>query len=186
MNNKVLGVLAFSLGAAIGSLVTYKVLVAKFNKMLEDEIEAAKDYYSGDRATTDKSEEQTVAESEEIDPAELDKQHYVELLKKYRNEEDTDMCEPYVIPPEDFGELADYETVSLTYYADGVLTDEDNEPIDDADDIVGADSLNHFGEFEDDSVFVRNEMLKIDYEILKDLRRYSDLVDRDPHPAEAK
>lgn len=186
MNNKVLGVLAFSLGAAIGSLVTYKVIAVRFNKMLEDEIEAAKEYYSGDGATADKSEEQAVVESEKIDPADLDNQRYIELLEEYRTKEDADMCEPHVITPDEFGELADYETVSLTYYADGVLTDEDDEPIDDADDIIGVDSLNHFGEFEDDSVFVRNDMLKIDYEILKDLRRYSDVVGRDPHPAEAK
>ena len=33
--------------------------------------------------------------------------------------------------------------------------------------VVGEDSLNHFGEFEEDSVYVRNENIECDYEILK-------------------
>ena len=41
------------------------------------------------------------------------------------------------------------------------------------DDVVGMESLTHFGEYEDDSVFVRNDRLKCDYEILMDERTYS-------------
>ena len=46
------------------------------------------------------------------------------------------------------------------------------------DEIVGEESLNHFGEYEDDSVFVRSDRLKCDYEILLDQRNYSDVVKR--------
>jgi len=83
---------------------------------------------------------------------------------------------PYVIPPEEFGELHGYETISLTYYADNVLADELDELVEDVDDVVGLDSLKTFGRYEDDSVFVRNDRLKADYEILADLRNYSDVV----------
>ena len=85
------------------------------------------------------------------------------------------MDEPYVISPEEFDENEDYNTVSLTYYADGVLTDERDNVIVDVDSIVGEDSLNHFGEYEDDSVFVRNDELQTDYEILLDTRNYGDI-----------
>ena len=83
---------------------------------------------------------------------------------------------PYVIPPEDFGDDPDYKTVSLTYYADKVLTDEDNHVINPGriDDLIGEDSLTHFGEYEEDSVFVRNEKRKTDYEILLDMSNYLD------------
>lgn len=91
---------------------------------------------------------------------------------------------PYVIPPEDFGEFEDYEKISLTYYSDGVLTDENDEIMDDVEDSVGEDSLNHFGEYEDDSVFVRNDRKKCDYEILLDLRKYEDVVKTLPHRME--
>lgn len=67
--------------------------------------------------------------------------------------------------------------ISLIYYNDGVLTDENNEIVDDINEIVDEDSLKHFGEYEEDSVFVRNDKLKCDYEILYDLRKYKNVSD---------
>ena len=82
--------------------------------------------------------------------------------------------EPYVISPNDFGELDGYETISLTYYANGVLTDDQDNIIDNVDEVIGMEALSHFGEYEDDSVFVRNDERKCDYEILLDYRSYED------------
>ena len=62
--------------------------------------------------------------------------------------------------------------------------DENDEEVDDVDEIVGEESLNHFGEYEDDSVFVRNDRLKCDYEILLDQRNYSDVAKTRPHRVE--
>ena len=70
---------------------------------------------------------------------------------------------PYIITPEEFGSQYDYDPVSLTYYADGVLTDDNNEEVDDISDIVPVDFADHFGEYEDDSVYVRNDRLCHDY-----------------------
>lgn len=83
--------------------------------------------------------------------------------------------EPYVISPEEFGEMNDYEKISLTYYANGILADENDEVIDDIEETVG-DALEHFGEYEDDSVFVRNEENMCDYEILFDQRNFSEIT----------
>ena len=66
----------------------------------------------------------------------------------------------------------------MVYYAgDEVLADEEDETVDNVDDIVGADFANHFGEYEDDSVFIRNDRMKCDYEILKDYRSFADVCD---------
>lgn len=81
---------------------------------------------------------------------------------------------PYVIDPLTFGD-DDYETETLTYYADGVLTDEWDNIIENVDDLVGEESLTHFGEYEEDSVHVRNDLLKTDFEILRDLRTFSEV-----------
>ena len=81
---------------------------------------------------------------------------------------------PYVIAPYDFGELDDYRKFELTYYADGVLEDEDYNIINDSEELIGRDSLNTFGEYEDDAVFVRNEALRSDFQILKDYRTYAE------------
>ena len=79
---------------------------------------------------------------------------------------------PYVISPEEFDELG-YTPISLTYFADGVLADEHGVVVDDVEEIVG-DALNHFGEYEDDSVYVRNDAKRCDYEILRDEREYAE------------
>ena len=47
--------------------------------------------------------------------------------------------------------------------------------ISDVDNVVGKDSLSKFGEYEPDSVYVRNDREKTDYEILADTRCYSDI-----------
>ena len=46
---------------------------------------------------------------------------------------------------------------------------------------IGKDSLTHFGEYEDDSVFVRNDRLKADYEILMDQRTYAEVLQEKPY-----
>lgn len=81
---------------------------------------------------------------------------------------------PYVISPDEFGEIG-YTKISLTYYADGILADENGVIIDDIEEIVG-DALEHFGEYEDDSVFCRSDPKRCDYEVLQDLRRYADVA----------
>lgn len=88
---------------------------------------------------------------------------------------------PYVISPDDFGSFMDYEAIGLTYYADNVLTDENDEPIEELNDTVGEASLTHFGEYENDRVFVRNDRLKTDFEIIKSQERYADVLKEKPY-----
>ena len=73
---------------------------------------------------------------------------------------------------------------SLTYTADGVLLDDMNEIVDDIEEVVGEDSLEHFGEYEDDPVYVRNDAKKCDYEILLDQRNYQEIFETQPHRTE--
>lgn len=82
--------------------------------------------------------------------------------------------EPYVIAPYDFGELDGYSQIELTYYADEILEDDEYNIITDADELLGSKALTTFGEYEDDAVFVRNERLRTDFQILKDYRTYKE------------
>lgn len=90
-----------------------------------------------------------------------------------------------MISPNELDEYDDYETISLTLYADGTLTDDNDEVLseDEIEEIIGKDSLNHFGEYEEDSVFVRNDARKCDYEILKSLEDYAEVLARKPYLA---
>ena len=64
----------------------------------------------------------------------------------------------------------------MVLYSDNVLVDEDDQVVTDADDIVGTEYPDYFGEYDDDVVYVRNDRLKADYEISKDLRRYATII----------
>lgn len=201
-------VFIFTAGAAIGSVVTWKIVKTKYEKIAQDEIDSVKEVFSKKRiidcakAKLDKKKYvstdifDNTDESCGITKDKPDIREYAAKLQEsgYFNyakadsveEKETNEKEPYVIPPEEFGEIEDYDTISLTYYADGYLTDDQNEIVEDADDVVGLDSLDHFGEYEDDSVFVRNDRLKADYEILFDPRNYLDVINKSPHSAEVE
>ena len=199
MNCTLSSVIAFTVGAAVGSLVTWQLLKTKYEKLAQEEIEAFKDEYP-DRAneTVEVYEGDTVEEKTPTTVAEFmatkekpDIREYAAMLQNqaYTNyssietkKEVTDVDRPYVIDPDTFDDN-DYNTVSLTYFADGTLAYEDDTPIDrdTADEMIGLESLNHFGEYEDDSVFVRNDATQTDYEILLDTRKYSDVVYNGPH-----
>ena len=81
---------------------------------------------------------------------------------------------PYAIPPEDFGDYVDYEPTTLYYYADGVLADEDDNIIEDPVAMVGDDFMDHYGEYEDDCVYVRNDRYRRDYEILRSEKTFAE------------
>ena len=95
-----------------------------------------------------------------------------------------EVLSPYVILPEEFGECDDtsYTCSSLRYHADGVLAYDNGDIVTDLEDIIGFDALSHFGEYEEDSVFVRNPRLKMDYEILLDLTNYYEPVNEPVAP----
>ncbi len=168
-------------GVVIGSCATWKYAEEKFRKIADEEIADVKRVYSSKKKTDGKKEtpEETdtyiPTEEEQHDNKEIiEKMNYSTFSKKEKKET-KEVEKPYVITPDEFGEC-DYSTVSLTYFADDVLVYEsDDEVIENRDEIVGNDATNHFGEYEDDSVFVRNDAKKCDYEILYDQRNYHDI-----------
>lgn len=192
---KALPFIVFSVGAAIGSVAAWYVAKKKYELIAQEEIDSVKEVFAKKVAAISDDEEITEKEEDESNnPHDITKYATKLSNEGYTNysnmEASTPEVEtmknigidrPYVISPEEFGELDDYETISLTYYADEVLTDDMDELVDSIDETVGIDSLNHFGEYEADSVFVRNDRLKADYEILLDNRNYSDVLKTKPY-----
>lgn len=181
MKSKVINLLMFAAGAAIGSVVTWKVVKTKYEQMADAEIESMKKYYEDHKeeetVKTEVSEPNRFEPVPLIDPLKAERVEYSNIIKDagYSSEEggpENVGLKPYVISPDEFGELDHYRTMTLYYYSDGILADEDQEIIEDIDGCVGVESLKHFGEYEDDSVFVRNDRQRIDYEILADERKF--------------
>ena len=189
MGETIKKLLIFVAGAGVGTAITWQFFKNKYKRIADEEIASVKDYYKHSReAILDVAEEPSELPERIEDDSETEEVEYKNLANNYNtitNENDIDekggnnMAEgPYVIKPEEFDTVG-YDVVSLTYYADKVLVDEDDNPIEDIDYLVGEDSLDHFGEYEDDSVFVRNDDLKTDFEILLDEASYYDEEDNE-------
>ena len=191
--------LCFVAGAAIGSVVTWKLIEKKYKDLADEEIESVIETFKNrkPRITKDNVKEKvekvinkykepkeivedivtterySIENEEEID--EDDESNYTVNV-----DNDVEVVTPYVITPEQFGEYNEYGTKTLTYYADNVLTDEIDNPItsDEMVIMIGPDALDHFGEYEDDSVYIRDEMNEMDYEILKSEKKVSEISER--------
>ena len=187
MKQKLLYLVMFAAGATIGSAVSWQLAKNKYKQIADEEIQSVKDAFSKKEndVNTKLSTANAMLKKNMIN-SDLNSTHkdaYKDILttNKYLYSENTNAKKevpetgPYVISPDEFGELDDYETISLTYYSDKVLADDMDQVIDDYMVCVGNDFMNHFGEYEDDSVFIRNDVRKCDYEILYDLRPYSEL-----------
>ena len=141
MNYKLFSALSFVAGAAIGSVVTWKFVKTKYEQIAQEEIESVKEVYSQKSVavTTPPSIDECVDEIIRQSDAKPNVLEYAAKISELgyagevarsekqteenEGEEDDSMKEePYVISFEDFDE-GNYEKETLTYFADGVLTD---------------------------------------------------------------
>ena len=171
--NNIKTIFAFSLGAAIGSIITWKLIKTKYEQIAQEEIDSVKEVFS--KKHKELEEEKIKNPNYDRYAAVLKRENYSSNNEQKGGSEPMENSKPCIITPEEFGEDGDYEIISLNYYEDEVLTDDVDDVIYDWENTVGEDFPDHFGEYEDDSVFVRNDRLKCYYEILKDCRNYSDL-----------
>lgn len=191
----------FMLGASIGSLVTWKIVKEKYKRIADEEIDSIREHYSRklnklydntNNIVKEESEEPLVDDIPDF--TNENKEEYKNIVSLYTDGEKIDEFEeteegiikleptqesikPYVISPEEYGETNN-QLISLMLYSDGVLTDDNDEIIIDYEDIIG-DALEHFGEYEEDSVHVRNENNECDYEILKSEKTFDEIYKED-------
>lgn len=88
---------------------------------------------------------------------------------------------PFVVTTQEFFEDDDddYSRITITYWEeDDVLADEREQTIPDIDALIGHENLKHFGKGSDDEniLYVRNDKIKADFEVVKDPRSYSEVV----------
>lgn len=191
--------LCFVAGAAIGSVVTWKLIEKKYKDLADEEIESVIETFKNRKPRITKDNVKETVEkviNKYKEPKETVEDIVTAERYSIENEEEIDeddesnytvnvdngieVIMPYVITPEQFGEYNEYGTKTLTYYADNVLTDEVDNPItsDEMVTMIGPDALDHFGEYEDDSVYIRDETNEMDYEILKSEKMFSEIPKR--------
>lgn len=160
MNNKLL---IFSLGVAVGAVTSWFVTREKYRKIADDEIASVKEVFQ-----RKKKEEAELAEENVT---------YCGLIDTYDtgsadddiSEDRDDSLFPYIISPDEYGQDTDNECTVLMWYGDDILTDTYGVNVDDITNTVGREFIDHFGENpeEPDVVYVRNDRLEMDYQILQ-------------------
>jgi len=83
---------------------------------------------------------------------------------------------PEVINPDEFGYDETYAQISLLYTTDGVLIDDTDEVFDGDPTSLPKDFAEHFGEYEDDSVYVKNDRIRVYYEILRSQKSSDEIL----------
>lgn len=192
------GLLIFAAGLAVGAVAG---ALAVKNKVLADakaEIEEVRDYYRSQRGEVKQEEVEEVKEmvEEAIDRVQdmikendnkKERVNYNKLVNNYNPSKNVvEYDDPFVIDPSEFGENPEYDTETLTYFADGVLVDDVDDVIEEPDIVVGLENLKIFEEFGATTVYVRNDIYKTDYEIIRDDWNYSDLKEPVEPPVKEK
>ena len=190
MNDKLYSVIIFCGGVFIGGFLTWDFFKTKYEKIADEEIASVKETFEHREPRPDKNYK--VEETLKGNDA------YVNIIDSsgYRNYSNTaietdkkggtadmELKQPYVITPEQYEDNVDYTKVSLTWYNDEVLEDDWGNVLD-PDDVIGSDALKTFGQYEKDSVFVRDDDEQIDYEVLLDTRSYKETYGHDPVEAD--
>jgi hypothetical protein len=187
MNSKLIFVAGIVIGGVAGVLGTKEYFKKKESERADKEIASVREVWANRKPVEAEKSEETEKEEEPVAKTEPkwnkpDLTSYSSIVRgngySYPERDRSDRkLRPYVISPDEFGDREDdgYDSISLTYYLDGTLA-EGNDIIENIDEVIGLTSLNHFGEYEDDSVFVRNDELKCDYEVLLDQRSFKDAM----------
>ena len=171
MNKTVRDILLFAAGFGAGALVMHTVFEKKYETYYGKRYEAERENLRQKEADMDKTIEERATQKS-----------FEQLAGKYRTESDPEDEVVHeaieVIEPDQLGELDDYETSFLTYYADGTLAfDAENQPVDEDDipKIIGNEALNRMGEFALSAVHVRNH----NYHKDTTMRRMNELYEGD-------
>lgn len=195
MRNTIKYGVIFLAGVATGFGTSYLVLKKKFAGEKDTELAEVREYYKKKVAEggvlydtmakkmKEASEENAKRYSEETEARKIvrtpDNREDMQTLYNhmFSKEDDKDLAgreapteapsRPYVISPEQFAdENRHFAKVPLDYYMDNeTLVDGNEDPIDDITGTVGFKALEHFGDYEEDVVHVRNEALGVDYEV---------------------
>ena len=190
MNDKLSSVIIFCGGVFIGGFLTWDFFKTKYEKIADEEIASVKETFEHREPRPDKNYE--------IEEALKGNNAYINIIDSngYRNYSNTsietekkggtadmELKQPYVVTPEQYEDNVDYTKVSLTWYNDEVLEDDWGNVLD-PDDVIGSEALKTFGQYEKDSVFVRDDDEQIDYEVLLDTRSYKETYEYDPVEAD--
>ena len=185
-------IIMFIAGAVVGAstgIYVYKKVTDEANEeRIQEELKSlkefearrrAKDRYEEDAEGSSDYIEECASTDENEDEEYCVEQKYSDIRYNtcFQEGRDDISKEPYIIPVDEFFDgNQTFDKVTLNYYEkDGALVDSDEELIHDVANTIGEDTLERFGDLSDDDdvVYVRNEKLSIDYEIIRVYNSYA-------------
>lgn len=192
------GLCIFAAGAVVGMVATREIFRKHYQQLVDEEVNEVREYYKGKKEEPEVEEvkeekeftnEERAAYNQLVTDNNYMTYDYSNVLPPKEEKEEKPVRniydEPCIISYEEFGQAEEndipYETTSITYYADGVVTDEDDEIMEDFEDMIGRDFIDIFNEFPTSAVYVRNDLYKVDYEILRDDWNYHDCHQEKPY-----
>lgn len=183
MNKKIAVIFAFAVGAASGAIAAWKYAERIHNKVFEAELEANVEL-EVERRLRGKTEKPAETRKNQVTKPDL--KTYAMQVNNYgysadettddETDEDIDqdgsveyvnMDSIDIISPEELGINEEYSIRDLTLYADGVITNEDDEVINYPEALLGTEALKHFGDYAENSVFVCNNKAMCYYEVTR-------------------
>lgn len=184
-------------GALLGAVAAYILVKKKYETVIDSLSDQVNDFVGNDDDAVVPIDDNIVVVDPEMDKTKikkpsydtdyeetLDNTGYNDMFKekpKPATKKTTKKKKPQdieYIDPITFGDDKDYDTLTFTYYADNVVANEDNEELAEYEiEAMLGKFEDHFGEYEQDSVNVKNNKTKTYYEILKDDRCYSEIND---------
>lgn len=203
MDDALIKNLAFAVGGLLvggiaGFLIGKKVTSEKYESIIDIEIAAVKNHYAdkaskvtktGDYSTPEKAAEKFGVTLNDYRPDDSqDETIAQDAIIEYEPDDMPDISmldrsdeAPYIITIDEYNEdhAHDYDKLTLTYYEeDDVLADDDDSAVEDPDNLVGEDALTKFGQWSKDKniVYVRNEDISTDFEIIRKAGSYAEIV----------
>ena len=181
--------LSFVIGLAIGVVSS----ALYFRGKTQEEVDEVRSFYLGkvgENEATENTEAETVEEKvfREFNATKPEIRDYINTLRErkyvdYSKTAEPDdssakvpevIADPYVISIDDFGQEEGYDTITLTAYSDGTIANYADDELEDPESTVGEDILSKFGD--EDVVYIRNDRLKADFEVVRDNRTYVEVV----------
>lgn len=167
-------VFIFAAGAAVGVIATREYFKTKYEKIAQDDINSVTEQLLNENYKSADVTDENI--SEVLDENSIYHNIIEESGYSYNttNKEEENLEGKKVISLEEF-EDGENPTITLYYWADGVVTNDRNKIIKNVDELIGIKSLEQFDDYRVDSIYVRNYDSEVDYEILRDSRCFSEI-----------
>lgn len=171
----------FFAGLGIGVLGTRTYLKNKYEEAMNMEIEKVNRvlyeermrlYEEAEKVNDERDEKRVSKVKEEAKTFryETAKKNYDAYFKETENAAPEEIPhDPYIISANEFATDRAHDKITITYYSNAdILCEEDEVLENNAEELLGTEWKEHFDEGEVGVVYVRNEKLGADYEVLRD------------------